>query len=141
MAGLLFLFLRITLTVVFYIFLGWAFYTLWRDMQAQGISVTTRQIPGLHLMAAAEQPGVSYQFARAHITLGRDPSCDCVLDEETVSAFHAQLVYRNDQWWVEDLNSKNGTFINDQRTTVPIVLTANDLIRFGKMAFIITIEP
>ncbi len=114
--------------------------TLWRDIQTLSVSVSTRQIPSINLLAATEQPGESYRFAHAQISLGRDPACDCVLDDETVSANHAQLVYRHNQWWVEDLKSKNGTFINDQRASGPIVLTSNDLLQFGKMAFIVTIE-
>jgi pSer/pThr/pTyr-binding forkhead associated (FHA) protein len=140
MAGVLFLILRISLTAVFYIFLAWVFMTLWRDIQTQSVSVSTRQIPAIHLLAATEQPSASYQFSHAQISLGRDPACDCILDDETVSANHAQLVYRHNQWWVEDLNSKNGTFINDQRASSPIVLTSNDLLQFGKIAFIVTIE-
>ena len=49
------------------------------------------------------------------LTIGRSPTSDMVLTEETVSWHHAHLWVEGDQVWVRDLNSRNGTYINDER--------------------------
>ena len=69
------------------------------------------------LVAAEDSPaegGDIIEIASA-LTLGRDPGNDVVLDEERyphVSGHHARVYLRGDALWVEDLNSKNGTFVN-----------------------------
>ncbi len=44
--------------------------------------------------------------------LGRHPDCDVVLDAASVSRQHAQIVRENGQYFIEDLHSRNGTFVN-----------------------------
>jgi phosphoserine phosphatase RsbU/P len=44
--------------------------------------------------------------------LGRHPDCDVVLDAASVSRQHAQILKENGQYFVEDLHSRNGTFVN-----------------------------
>ena len=44
--------------------------------------------------------------------LGRHPDCDIVLDAASVSRQHAQIILQNGQYYVEDLHSRNGTFVN-----------------------------
>ena len=46
--------------------------------------------------------------------LGRHPDCDVVLDAASVSRQHAQIVKEGGQYFVEDLHSRNGTFVNGQ---------------------------
>jgi pSer/pThr/pTyr-binding forkhead associated (FHA) protein len=50
--------------------------------------------------------------AGSALTLGRDASCDVVLDHETVSRRHARIVDHDGAWWVQDLESANGTRID-----------------------------
>src|SRR5947209_6561106 len=49
------------------------------------------------------------------IVLGRDPTCDCVLNDPMISWRHAQVVRSADGAVVEDLGSSNGTFVNGKR--------------------------
>src|SRR3990172_1094363 len=46
------------------------------------------------------------------MVLGRHPDCDVVLDSASVSRQHAQIVRENGKYFVEDLHSRNGTFVN-----------------------------
>ena len=48
-------------------------------------------------------------------TIGRSPDCEIFLDDVTVSRKHAVLVRRNGAFFVEDLGSLNGTFLNRRR--------------------------
>jgi len=87
---------------------------------------------------AANVPVRNLFFEIDEVTIGRDPSCGCRLDDDNVSNYHARLKYHHTQWWLEDLGSTNGTLINDQPVTTPIVIVSGDEVACGK--HIITIE-
>lgn len=72
----------------------------------------------------------------AHHTIGRSPRCVQVLDQPFISAQHAQLRWTGGAWELRDLGSRNGTFVNGQRTvtTERVRLRAGDRIRFGQEA-------
>lgn len=54
-----------------------------------------------------------------------------------ISREHAIINYRSGRWWLEDYNSTNGTFINEQRIFEPTFLQANDELRFGDTKLIV----
>lgn len=62
--------------------------------------------------------------------IGRRPTSDLVLNFEGVSRRHAQIVYRGDDYVLEDLGSANGTTVGGERITRH-VLRDGDIIRFG----------
>ncbi|HBL32015.1 MAG TPA: hypothetical protein DD490_34770, partial [Acidobacteria bacterium] len=72
------------------------------------------------------------------LVLGRDPSCDVVLDYPMVSAQHARLSRRGDEVFAEDLRSTNGTFVDGRRVSgrVPVALGAT--IGLGSYTFRLT---
>lgn len=47
--------------------------------------------------------------------IGRTSDCDVAIKDEFVSRAHARVLYENGQWWVRDLQSANGIFVNEQR--------------------------
>ena len=55
------------------------------------------------------------------------------MDDQTVSSQHARLAYRKQQWWLEDLASTNGTFLNGEAVTTPVVITHGDELRLGHL--------
>ncbi|NIL97722.1 MAG: SpoIIE family protein phosphatase [Planctomycetales bacterium] len=60
------------------------------------------------------QAGVHYDLTRPRNVLGRHPDCEIVLDAGAVSRQHAQVLMEGSRVFVEDLQSRNGTFVNDQ---------------------------
>lgn len=53
--------------------------------------------------------------------IGRTPDCDVPIKDEYVSRAHARVLYERGEWWVRDLESANGIFINGQRVeTAPV---------------------
>jgi signal transduction histidine kinase len=56
-----------------------------------------------------------YELSRDSITIGRYPFCDIVLRLNSISRQHAQVIRAADGYYVEDLNSLNGTFVNGER--------------------------
>jgi ABC transport system ATP-binding/permease protein len=72
------------------------------------------------------------------IQIGRDPSNDVVLDTPTVSRFHAQIEKVGQRYRLTDLNSANGTFVNDSRLKDrDIWLNADDVVRIGRHRFVL----
>src|SRR5262249_26849696 len=64
--------------------------------------------------------------------IGRDLSCAVVLKDEVVSRRHAMVQFtENDGYYLIDLGSRNGTFLNDARVATPSVLADGDRIRIG----------
>ncbi len=64
-------------------------------------------------------------------TLGRTAGNDVVIQDATVSRYHARLFFHNGQWSVEDLQSANGTFVNGKRVQRPMPLQHGDELRLG----------
>ena len=62
--------------------------------------------------------------------IGRAPTCDIVVDDESISRQHAELVVRRDDVTLSDLGSSNGTYRNDLRVGTTGV-TPGDRMRFG----------
>jgi FHA domain len=64
--------------------------------------------------------------------VGRGNGCAIRLQDTYVSQMHARLVDRDGSWYVEDLGSTNGTFLNDRRVQAPVEVHAGDVVRIGK---------
>ncbi len=133
MSGIVLLTLRIFLVIALYAFLGWALLTLWRDLKRQGSQSIQRKAPAITLLYQFENETHSLRFSLPEITIGRDPASDFSIDDKTVSAKHARLAFRQGQWWVEDLQSTNGTYLNDESVSSPLVVTSGDQIRCGQV--------
>jgi hypothetical protein len=75
----------------------------------------------------------SEKFTKPEIHLGRDPSCDAVFPSEKfpmVGRQHAVLRFHGATWFVEDLQSTNGTFVNQVRIQRQ-QLVPGDTVRLG----------
>ena len=68
---------------------------------------------------------------RQHGHGSRAPSASSPLDDTFVSQQHARLFAKNGSWYVEDLGSTNGTFVNDQRLAAPAMVQPGDRVRVG----------
>jgi pSer/pThr/pTyr-binding forkhead associated (FHA) protein len=133
MSGPIVLALRLLVVVALYGFLSFTLITLWLDLQRETRELAGRSPPRIILTVQTDSSTTRLQqFNQSEITLGRSPSCDIPLPDETVSARHAQLTFHHGQWWVEDQGSMNGTRLNDTLIFMPTVLTAGDEIECGK---------
>lgn len=81
------------------------------------------------------QTGREYPISPRGLRIGRISKNDVVLSDEKVSRYHATLWVRDDQLYIRDENSTNGTWVNDQRITAPKVLQAGDRVRIGDVVF------
>jgi pSer/pThr/pTyr-binding forkhead associated (FHA) protein len=70
-----------------------------------------------------------------HNVLGTGPDCEIVVDDATVSAKHASLRRKDGKFWLTDLDSTNGTFVNDGTEAIAREeIKDNDTIKLGKLA-------
>lgn len=139
MSGLVLLLLRALLAASLYAFVGLAFYLLWRDLFRQTRPDAFRLPPTLTLVRVDGLELANLRFTVSEVVIGRDPSCDCVLEDSTVSAKHTRLSFRQGQWWVEDMRSTNGTYLNQEPVSAPLVITNGDELRCGQAILTITV--
>jgi hypothetical protein len=78
-------------------------------------------------------PGVVFPL-EGWINVGRATTSDIVLDEQFVSSTHARLVPRGQFYYVEDLGSTNGTFVNEKQVT-EAQLKMDSRLRIGETTF------
>ena len=133
--------LRIALTFALYIFLAWALSTVLQDLRQQGTRISAQKKPGITISIKILH-GIESQrfFTQSEIMIGRDSHCDLSLIDETMSAHHARLVHHHGQWWLEDLNSTNGTFLNREKLHTPAVIITGDEFKCGNTRFTVRVE-
>lgn len=140
MSGVIVLVLRIVAGLALYAFLGWALIFLYREVQRQSLALANRRTPGISITMWYEGGAAIHKyFAQPEVIIGRDPGCDFPLMDDTVSTRHARLNHHHGQWWLEDLASTNGTYLNDSPITMPTVITSGDEVRCGASQLIVTL--
>jgi hypothetical protein len=68
------------------------------------------------------------------VRIGRSEACELVLDDDFVSSTHAKLSHREEGgWFLKDLGSTNGTFVNAERISHAVGVGVKDVIRIGEI--------
>ena len=90
--------------------------------------------PIAHYLVVLEgtSPGQRLEIDTAAVTIGRGASQTLVCDDRDVSRQHARVLVVNGSVTVEDLQSTNGTFVDEQRITGSVPLTEGARIRLGR---------
>lgn len=97
------------------------------------IGVTNASFPVL--VGAGTLRGKVFELKAGKLTVGRNKSNDIVIEEDSVSATHAELFNNQGNCKVVNLLSSNGTFVNGQKTS-SCYLKPGDKISFGRAKFI-----
>jgi hypothetical protein len=70
------------------------------------------------------------------LTIGRSPGCGVSMPQDIyTSTLHARLFRHNDQLWVEDLGSTNGTYVNSEQIAKAVRLGKGDMLQVGSTVF------
>ena len=73
-----------------------------------------------------------YDIKSNLVTIGRSKSSDIIIPSSHLSANHARITVKNSECYLQDLDSKNGTIVNDQTIkSEPVRITDGDIIYFG----------
>lgn len=141
MTAIVVLVLRIGLAIVLYIFLWRVMQLLWQELKQQGTILSSQKKPGIHVDAKMENgKETKYHFWQSEIVIGRGSHCDISLKDEALSASHARVSFHHGQWWLEDLGSTNGTFLNKDQIAVPTVIITGDQFKCGNAIFLLRID-
>lgn len=133
--------LRFALAIALYAFLGWAFFTLLQELKQQGNRLSAQKKPSITIFVSADRKKESQRyFTLTEIMIGRDTHCDLSVMDEALSAHHARITHHHGQWWLEDLNSRNGTFLNREKLNTPAVIITGDQFKCGNTLFDIRVD-
>jgi EAL domain-containing protein (putative c-di-GMP-specific phosphodiesterase class I) len=90
-----------------------------------------------------EPGGVLHRVRLANLPfrLGRDATADLVIYHRRVSKIHAEIVWEEDELWIKDLGSTNGTFVNGRRVHDRVALVNGDSIHLAEKEFRFVNEP
>ncbi len=81
----------------------------------------------LHITPAEGEP-FEYTVEGDELVVGRSTRCDLSLADRFLSRQHARLQRHGEEWLIEDLDSRNGTFVNGRRISEPTPIGAGDVI-------------
>ena len=125
---------RLLFLALLYLFLARLIRALLRDLRAAAREPIDRPGRLVVLESPSGEPGVGRSFTLDAITpLGRDLNNAIVIDDPFASADHAVLTYRGRTWYVEDLDSTNGSFLNGQPIDGVAALGYGDEIQIGQV--------
>jgi pSer/pThr/pTyr-binding forkhead associated (FHA) protein len=96
-----------------------------------GTGVEGVQGPALVVRSGGGRVGEEFRPQGPETTIGRSPDCGIFLDDVTVSRRHAVLAERDGRFWIDDLGSLNGTFLNRRRIE-SAALDDGDELQIGK---------
>jgi len=86
---------------------------------------------GWLVLRTGPRTGQQFGLKRGRNTVGRDSSrADIVLDDETISGEHARIQFEQGQFYIYDLASTNGTYVNNRRVQRQMMMDG-DVLRFG----------
>ena len=92
----------------------------------------SRKVPRKLVVVAGALAGTSINLGDAPVTIGRANDSTLVLTDDYASTRHARLFPRDGEWYVEDLGSTNGTFLDRAKVTQPTPVGQRTPIRIGK---------
>lgn len=131
--------LRGALVFCLYGFLMFTLVVVWRDASDSGADrgAELSRTPSARLVvveAGGSGLTVGSQFVLvANGTLGRTEPNSIVIPDPAVSARHCRLSFRKGQWWIEDLGSANGTYLNGKPVAATTVLSDGDFVEVAQV--------
>ena len=118
---------------------------LWKDHRSAMQQLESGHRAYGQLVVVQETDGAFIATGETHplrplTGLGRAPTNSIVIEDSFASSEHAQIVFRDGQWWLEDRNSRNGTTLNNVVINQPVVVTNGDIIGIGQKFFRFDLE-
>jgi hypothetical protein len=134
--------LRIAMTAVLYLFVLQVVLVARRDLRLAAATplpgaAAARAIGHLIVVDSGKTPltpGARVDIV-APMTMGRSPTNTVVLDSPVVSTENTRIYFQNRSLWVEDLKSRNGTYVNERPVVSPVAVKPGDILRVGDVRF------
>lgn len=139
MFNLVLLVLKFTFLALLYFFLLLVVRLVHRDIgliSSEGHGQKqTKGAARLILIEGPQEPAGKVFVLLNETTLGRFPENQIVLSDDSVSQKHARLFKQEEEYFLEDLGSTNGTFLKGERIKGPARLNSGDRIKIGRTIF------
>jgi len=91
----------------------------------------------LSLLEAIDPVPAEYSLFKDEVSLGRGEDNDVVIPHASVSRAHARLMRRNGVFELTDLNSTNGSYVNEQPVHGSVRVSSGNQVRFGDVRFVL----
>jgi len=125
---------RLLFLGLIYLFLARVILALMRDLRAAAREPSERPGRLVILASPSGEPPAGHSFGLDVITpLGRDVNNAIVIDDPFASAEHAVLTYRGRSWYLEDLGSTNGSYVNGSRVEGVAPMGFGDELQIGQV--------
>ena len=136
------LLLRIASAVLLLSFFGLLAWLIYRDIKLATGEASGRPKEMGKLRIVLQDEEGQKEFGQQYplyldTTIGRAASNVIVLDDAFASNEHARISRAGSQWWLEDLDSRNGTILNEALLESPAVVTSGDTIIIGRTTLVI----
>lgn len=110
--------------------------TIMIDLDQVGPGPAEPIAPGSPPRLVRDDPPEVFSIEGDEVVVGRAKECGIVVDNGTISGRHAKILRRGAAWFLQDLESRNGTLLNMEPVTgVPVRLRPNDHIRLAAVDF------
>ena len=90
-----------------------------------------RRTPNHVLVTEGPLRGTTIALGQQSVLIGRSPESTLILDDDYASARHARIYPQDGEWFVEDLDSTNGTFAGQQRVSGAQQLSVGSTLKIG----------
>jgi len=130
--------LRMAVVIGLYTFLALVLVVIWRGYhsgdQTTGGTVTSSgaRLVVVEPAASGLEMGAEFELS-ASGTIGREAPNTIILPDAGVSARHGRIAFRHGGWWIEDLQSANGTYVNAIRIEAPTLLADGDELEVAQV--------
>ena len=133
--------LKAVFLALLYLFVFWALRSARSELRTEPRAVVPASTPSSsdgrpvpRSLALTDEHGATIGAVplSGTVQVGRSPSCQIPLTDTFASSIHARLFARDGSWFVEDLGSTNGTYVNERRVTAPAEIKVGDRVRVGR---------
>ncbi|SHK61065.1 FHA domain protein [Clostridium cavendishii DSM 21758] len=128
--------------VILYSIIYYALKIMYRDVKGGGrkrsSAVNSKKAHGLEVMATDNSETLkigSVIPVRGTLSIGRKGDNSICLNDQFVSSHHAKLYVRNNDFYLEDLDSTNGSYVNGGQITGRVKLKVEDEVKLGSTIF------
>ena len=140
--------LKIAFLVLLYAFFARVLWAVWSEVRVPALPQASlpssasaeakvprrHRVTELRVIAPKELKGTRLEISPAPRLIGRSSEADLSITEDTfLSSRHARVWLANGQAMIEDLQSTNGTAVNDQSISSPTALRPGDRIKMGHL--------
>jgi pSer/pThr/pTyr-binding forkhead associated (FHA) protein len=138
MTDLSFVIARIAVVVAIWLFIFLCIALIRRDVFGSHLnprknrSSRDDQRPTSLRVVSGQLTGTVIPLSGVDILIGREPGSSLTFSDDFVSAKHARIFTNQKVWFIEDLQSTNGTFVNSKKISKVTELAVGDKIKIGR---------